>query len=93
MSCERVWRKRVRDEILTKYPEAVVLIARAYNVPRIVETTYGKVAIPGVEKSDDPPVQAIRRFLASEYRPGIHIQFVPFGGFAWAMPGELECTA
>lgn len=89
MSCG--WQRRVQNEILSRYPNVLIVQARAYERPREVDTDLGRVTIPGVRKPPQGPSQALRearKLLSQLYDPtaprhSIVIQYHPLGGIAY----------
>lgn len=89
--CSKAWARRVQSEILSRYPNVLVVQARAYERPREVDTDLGRVTIPGVIKPTEAgslPLTEVRRFLSQAYEPdappqSMVIQYHPLGGFAF----------
>lgn len=89
--CTKTWLRRIAAEVQPAYPQALIVIARAYGQPRTLPRSEGggTFTIPAVQP--DPrgfPLRYVRQFLASAYGPDearhdLVVMFHPCGGFSW----------
>lgn len=77
-----MWRRRVEAEILAKWPEVIVVMARAYDRPHTL--TKEGADIPGVKRPEEgtDPLRALSRHLKEYYDPPMAVLFHPLGGFS-----------